>query len=327
MAQGFFFYQQPNASSPVGFEGNWELIEDLEKCNDGFVISTFDKQKVYSMTNAVEVIVGKIENLKLDLADDISIIGQVDYEKLIANGIEFCNNVNDGKVVLSRIKRQNLTKPIDLSKFFLTLCDNYKHAFNYLCHIPGEGTWIGASPEKLLVGTVPNFEIASLAGSRSVENRFEWSPKEINEQAVVTTSIEESLKELSIKYNKTDTTTIQAGNVEHLFTGFTTVDCQIPLTLANKLHPTPAVSGYPKKDALTFIEQMEGYNREFYAGVVGKIVKGRYDLYVNLRCAKVYADCIDLYIGGGVTSDSNPSNEWNETEFKSKTLLSIVEKL
>ena len=42
---------------------------------------------------------------------------------------------------------------------------------------------------------------------------------------------------------------------------------------------------------------------------------------------EVSDDAFYLYLGGGITEDSVVENEWNETELKSSTLQSIIEKM
>ncbi len=92
------------------------------------------------------------------------------------------------------------------------------------------------------------------------------------------------------------------------------------------MHPTPAVCGIPLDSAKQFIKQTEGYDRKYYTGFLGPCnVNGKTNLFVNLRCAELFANNINLYIGGGITKDSIPEKEWEETELKSKTLLSVLE--
>ena len=112
------------------------------------------------------------------------------------------------------------------------------------------------------------------------------------------------------------------------------------------LHPTPAVCGLPKEKAKEFILSEEKYNREFYTGFLGELnlhknvqrsrtkrnvenlayraVKKATDLYVNLRCMKIEEGKAVLFIGGGITKDSDPEAEWEETVNKSKTMKKVL---
>ena len=69
----------------------------------------------------------------------------------------------------------------------------------------------------------------------------------------------------------------------------------------------------------------EVYNREFYSGFLGPVnVENATNLFVNLRCMKIEANVGTLYAGAGITEDSNPTREYNETELKTQTLLRIL---
>ena len=84
----------------------------------------------------------------------------------------------------------------------------------------------------------------------------------------------------------------------------------------------------PKERALTAIKKLEKHNREYYAGFLGILnMDEKIALYVNLRCMKIYHDYLALYVGGGITADSNPEEEWEETGIKAETLKSIIAQL
>ena len=97
------------------------------------------------------------------------------------------------------------------------------------------------------------------------------------------------------------------------------------------LHPTPAVCGLPKQSAKNFIRENEGYNREYYSGFLGELnldlvtfKTAQTDLFVNLRCVKILKDKAQLFIGCGITKDSNPEAEYIETINKSMTMKKII---
>ena len=76
------------------------------------------------------------------------------------------------------------------------------------------------------------------------------------------------------------------------------------------------------------IKKLEKHERRFYAGFSGPWNLGdKSHLFVNLRCAEMGDSGINVYVGGGITVDSNPEAEWEETVRKSQTLLHVVEKL
>ena len=93
--------------------------------------------------------------------------------------------------------------------------------------------------------------------------------------------------------------------------------------LISLLHPTPAVAGMPKNLAISYINRKEDYNRTFYSGFLGFLESKSCDIYVNIRCAKIIDDDLTIYVGGGITNDSNAVDEWHEILNKSQTMLGI----
>lgn len=84
----------------------------------------------------------------------------------------------------------------------------------------------------------------------------------------------------------------------------------------------------PRKESLLLISELELHQREYYSGFLGPVgLKNRLSFFVNLRCMKVLEDKLALFIGGGITADSVPEEEWLETEIKAETLLSVIRQL
>ena len=99
-------------------------------------------------------------------------------------------------------------------------------------------------------------------------------------------------------------------------------------TLLRNLAPTPALCGYPRREAMEFIRHYEGYPREFYGGYLGELnLAGEKsaELYVNIRCMQVRKGELLLYAGGGILSDSDPVQEWDEIERKLSAVAPLAE--
>ena len=93
---------------------------------------------------------------------------------------------------------------------------------------------------------------------------------------------------------------------------------------AGKLHPTPAVCGIPLEKSRALILETEQHNRGYYTGFLGPVTAKSISLFVNLRCMQVLPEKCVLYVGGGITRDSEMEKEWLETEAKAETLLSVI---
>lgn len=240
------------------------------------------------------------------------------------NGI---HQMNLGKAVFSRVKSTSFdgNRAIEL---FDTLCHIYPDALVYLLSSELMGTWVGASPEVLLEAHDNYLFTMSLAGTKKWETD-DWSEKEIIEQELVTDFIVDQLKDLQVdSIESIGPYDFHAGPVIHLrsdvsaeMTGIT------PAQIALKLHPTPAVSGIPRPQAMALIGSTETHDRGLYTGMFGLISEKSAQLFVNLRCAQLQEHKAYLYLGGGFTAQSIPESEWQETENKSRTLLNVMETL
>lgn len=227
------------------------------------------------------------------------------------------------KLVLSRRKIVTDFNQVDLKESFNHLCKTYPNAFRYIFN-DGENAWMGAFSEVLgkFNNTTHEFETMSLAGTLPVSEN--WSEKEIEEQKPVSSYIQNILKKYADpnEIQKSATYDHISGNIKHLRTDFK-VKIQ-PEDLDNiiqELHPTPAVCGIPKDFCKEKIQEFEKFPRELYAGYIKIETENEVQYFVNLRCAKLYQDAVHLFVGGGITAQSNPEKEWIETELKSEAVL------
>jgi isochorismate synthase len=262
---------------------------------------------------------------------DCAIQSKEDYLKLVENTVAEIREGLLSKVIISRqipVKRTDTL----LGTTFLQLHDQTPNAFTYLVNLPVAGIWMGATPEILIKSEGEYFETVSLAGTqvRKFDNEeYYWSTKDIEEQAFVSRYMLDVFFNFDIhKYKTKGPETLESGKVAHLKTSFFFPAEKISDCLGSfiaELHPTPAVCGLPKDLADQYIRTKEAYKRKYYTGYLGPWrLNGQVSLFVNLRCMEITPSEYILYAGGGITSRSVPEKEWDETNQKAKTLLSII---
>ena len=93
--------------------------------------------------------------------------------------------------------------------------------------------------------------------------------------------------------------------------------------IIHKLHPTPAVGGYPKKQALEAIEEIEPFERGWYAAPVGWVGYDRAEFAVAIRSSLIVKNKVALFAGAGIVSGSQPEAEWEELENKIRNFRQI----
>ncbi len=318
-----------NCSEKVFYEEDSASYSDNELSKRAKFIKTFN-----NLINNPE----EINHIKWLFSDkDVPVIyTQDEYCNLVNIAVKQIKSSKIKKIVTSRAQSIELPKGFNPVKTFDDLSAKYPDAFVSLVSIPGVGTWLGASPETLLKFNNTGITTMALAGTQpKIDNvsphDVKWTPKEIEEQTLVAKYIRDCFKSLGeYEFEEKIPKTIAAGNVVHLQSLFKQ-EMELEKTrrfatrLLSLLHPTPAICGLPKNEALSFILEHELHNREFYSGFLGPVnINNESALFVNLRCMQLREKTATLYVGGGLTADSIPEKEWNETVLKAETLLSLL---
>ena len=325
----FVLYAKPNETILHGIFQNDETLNVFES-QSGFVFASF-----YSETNVVfplsnsEVLQEEInfetEDNSFQLETKSNENAQILFEKLVRNGVSEIENNTFEKVVLSR--KIEVSQQVDFIKSYQNLLKKYPTAYRYLWFHPRVGLWMGATPEQLAKITNNTFETVALAGTQVFSKTISWQEKEIVEQQLVTDYIKSRTENLVEVLQISESYTQKAGNLVHLKSDISGKLKQnvSQLDVINALHPTSAVCGMPLEKARNFIIENEKYNRKYYSGFLGEFqIQEQTNLFVNLRCCEIENDITTIYVGCGITKDSQADKEFIETENKAKTILSIL---
>jgi isochorismate synthase len=117
------------------------------------------------------------------------------------------------------------------------------------------------------------------------------------------------------------------ATVQHLSTRITgTVDRDAHvLDVVDAIHPTPAVGGTPRAEAVSFIEKVEAFDRGWYSGGVGWVdASGEGEFALGLRCGLVEGTRAHVFAGAGIVGDSDPERELLETRLKLRPMLELL---
>ncbi len=267
----------------------------------------------------------------------LNAVGRTEFEGQIRLALEEIERGRIEKVVLARSDAHSWPSRLHPVDFVGRLCGDYPQAFVNLILHPEWGLWIGASPELLLelepahdrdpTSTEPHhwrrLRSMALAGTLPSHGQAEaWGDKEIREQQVVDDYIAQSWKNRVRNFRRSERNSIQAGPVQHLCTQLEGESNRPLEELVVQLHPTPAVGGWPKAEALQVISEIERGSRQLYGGFLGPIASpDEARLFVNLRTLQLHETQAHVHMGCGILGGSQPHLEWEETVHKSKTLL------
>ena len=337
----FVLFCKPDSDKVIGVFQRNDHIYFLDTFEEkGFAFAPFDAEEVpYIPLEHSDVYVETVHSRNYYFEPKASnlndVIGKDFFEELVAKGVEAIQENQLLKVVLSR--REEVALPdFDIQTTMRKMIYQYADAFKYCFFHPKIGTWLGASPEQFLKTNGTELKTVALAGTQlaTSSKNIIWQNKEEIEQQLVTDFIVDSLEDLSKEVTISSPYSVKAGNLWHIKSD---ISARLKSTKSLKkiitaLHPTSAVCGLPKQAAKKFILENEGYNREYYSGFLGELnidlVTFRTlqtDLFVNLRCMKIIKNKAQLFIGCGITKDSNPVDEYIETVNKSMTMKKILE--
>ncbi len=200
----------------------------------------------------------------------------------------------------------------------------------------GGRTFLGASPERLVKVDGRMVRVTSLAGSTARGSDAEDdsrratalldSAKDREEHDIVVRALTGELAELCDAVSAPAVPALLTlRDVHHLYTPITARrrdDVDI-LRLVERLHPSPAVGGAPRRDALAFIREHERWDRGWYASPVGWLdARGDGEFAVALRSALVdeHGGSATLFAGCGIVGDSTPEDEFVESELKLRAM-------
>ncbi|WP_298263212.1 chorismate-binding protein [uncultured Lutibacter sp.] len=336
----FVVYRKPNEKKVSCLVQKDKTLNILKEFNEsGFVFAPFDDSKntvifPFKKCKSFETEISFKSDLKTpqNLANVKAKTSlekaQLEHEKIVQKAINFIISGSSNKIVLSR-KEELISSNLDVLVTLKKMLNTYNNAFVYVWFHPQIGLWMGATPERLLSVSKNVFTTMALAGTQSYKNslRVNWESKERDEQQFVTNYILSSIQKCVDNLSVSNPYTIKAGNLLHLKTDITGKLKETSLLgdIVKSLHPTPAVCGLPKKVAKEFILKNEGYDRAYYSGFLGELnLYNSTNLFVNLRCMQIENSVASLYIGGGITAESIPQNEWFETVSKAEIMKKVL---
>ena len=327
----FVLYAKPNEEILHGIFQNDVALNIFEN-QSGFVFAGFYKETnvVFPIADSVifqEEINFEIDKNSIQFENNSEENAKRLFENLVRNGVSEIKNGTFKKVVLSR--KIEVSQAIDIVKSYQNLLNKYSTAFRYLWFHPRVGLWMGATPEQLAKIKSHTFETVALAGTQVYTENVTWQEKEIVEQQLVTDYIKSRTENLVDSLQISEAYTQKAGNIVHLKSDISgkLLPNVSELDLINALHPTSAICGMPLIEARNFILENENYNRKYYAGFLGEFqMQEQTNLFVNLRCCEIENTKTNIYVGCGITKDSQADKEFIETENKSNTILSILVK-
>jgi menaquinone-specific isochorismate synthase len=234
-----------------------------------------------------------------------------------------------GKVVLARRAEFGFCRDLEPTLLLESLKAATPGCFHFYAE-PESGTaFLGASPERLFRRDGCSVESEAVAGTRSrgislaedegLRDDLLHSAKDLSEHTYVSKGIREALEPLCEELEIEDCVSeMKLARRRHLRSKVrgTLRDGVTDAELLDAMHPTPAVGGHPRSEALEQIHALEPFDRGWYAGPVGWIGQEASEFAVGIRSGLVRGRTLALFSGAGIVAGSVPDEEWAEIEQK-----------
>ena len=261
------------------------------------------------------------------------------WRDLVAQAAQTIRDGQLDKVVLARQVRLPTEDVVDAATALARLRAGTSSGLIFAVASAGR-CFLGATPERLVRLQAGQVTTAALAGSRrrgatagedaALEQELLHSSKDRWEHTIVVRELTDGLQAAGVDLPPTARPVVMKLNtVQHLFTPFSgrVDDDSTVLDLLGRLHPSPAVGGYPRGEALDWIRRREDIDRGWYAGPVGWMdTEGNGDFAVGIRSALLDRYGALLFAGCGIMGDSHPDDEYAESELKLRPMLLALQR-
>lgn len=261
---------------------------------------------------------------------------QDDWQKLVQQITNPSFQQHTAKVVLSRQTKLTLANEIDHHGLLNQWRALNPNCFSFLISWSPQVHFLGCTPERLYLRTGARLTTESLAGTmpRGANQDDDQQNSEAllnlrkfkRENQLVLDDIMAHLQQVSYDIGLDNIGVLKLNQVQHLkqrIHAYLKPEAS-DHALLSTLHPTPAVGGTPRDNALQFIHQHEPYQRGWYAGAVGVLSQQQSQFAVAIRSALVRSHEVCLFAGAGIVKGSQPSHEWQELEHKIATPLQLL---
>ena len=261
------------------------------------------------------------------------------FTRSVARAVDAVHGGRVDKVVLARSVDVRLDAEVDGPRL-LSRWARLEPACTVFAVTTPDGRFVGASPELLVDRAGDRVTSRPLAGTTDRDHdatstlpvSLGDSAKDAEEHRLVVRAIHEQLAPVCRRLDVPDRPElVHLHSITHLGTTVTgtlrAVAGTVPtaLDLVARLHPTPAVGGVPRAEALALITRLEPGPRGSYAGPVGYVDgagDGRW--MVGIRAVTVRGADVVMTAGVGIVADSDPATELEETRLKFRAVFDAL---
>lgn len=333
---------------PSGVYGEWSagvfiLPRVIFKIHDNDIFISEIKQHSFddeSIENTIDEIIDlaqKQKNLHSYSIQDLDPDWPQQVDQL-ASQIKHSQTLT--KVVLGRFKKGAIKGQLDPVLVLKALRALNKTTYHFILKIR-EQVFISSTPERLFKIEGEQFQTAAVAGTiqrgndQLSDNKFALElfkdKKNRQEHQIVVNEIYQRIKQFADDISKQDQPMILKNQtVQHLYTPMSAkLNQKVNLfDIIKIMHPTPALGGSPKDEAVKLIESLEVQSRGLFGSPIGYITfDSDCEMIVGIRSMYLNGQNFLMFAGAGIMPDSVGRSEFQETELKFQPMIKLLKYL
>ena len=335
----FGFFEAPLQPGPTAIPGvqavlpRWQLSRQgqhcwlrLQRSLGGGVTPRQLAEELWEQARRLERLVQQQNGLEPRAVSRIAIRRsspwQESYRSAVERGLELVERGELEKVVLAVRQELQLEAAPHPLALLAPLRRHQSGSCRFLWQQARGTALIGASPERLLTVRQGQLRSDALAGTAPAGEQAAGllhSCKDRHEHELVVDTITAVLARAGLNPRRPRHPRLaRHGQLVHLHTPITAALGQHqPLSIAAALHPTPAVAGLPRREAMAWLRSLEPFERGHYAAPIGWIDSaGDADLRVAIRSGTLRGDRLELTAGAGLVRGSTVERELQEVALK-----------
>ncbi|WP_042222742.1 isochorismate synthase [Oceanobacillus manasiensis] len=333
----------------------WENFEPIRFTVPEFLLTEYEDELYYTvnimvreddhprqLANELKEVEEQLFKEKVQTASDTHIVGRYEvspdlWKQTVKEATEEIKQNKVEKIVLARELRLKLDREADSGNIIRKLLDTQPNSFIFSFE-RGKDCFIGATPERLVKIRQNNLFSTCLAGTaprgktEEEDARINYhllhDPKNRGEHDFVVQMMKKAIENYCTDIDiPNEPVVYPLKNLQHLYTPVTArlKKGSTILDIIKNLHPTPALGGTPRKESVAFIREHELLDRGWYGAPVGWLDnKENGEFAVAIRSGLIQGDEASLFAGCGVVKDSDPEEEYEETDIKFLPMLSVL---
>ena len=309
---------------------------------------TDESKRLQKAKNRLDYFVARVQNVKPKLCNSLPLLSDLDsnftpknYQKAVKKIIDYIYAGDIFQANLSRRVGTTLPEGYDIFGLYQKIRSQNPSPFSAFFN--SDPTYLlSSSPERFLKSEQGKVETRPIKGTRKrsiiLEKDTELaeellrSEKDQAENIMIVDLMRNDLSKVCEPFSVQVPSLLQLESyptVHHLVS--TVVGNLKPgldnIDLLKATFPGGSITGAPKIRAMEIIAELETNQRGPYCGSIGYIgFNGNMDTNIAIRTLTIQGNKICFQVGGGIVADSNPVDEYEETEVKAAALMEILSK-